>query len=247
MATPGDHRADIFAFGCVLYEMLAGRKAFEGASVVTAIAAIMSSEPPPIAALQSAHPLLDHVMRRCLEKDRERRWQSIGDVTGELRWIADHPCAVPAACRPAAAIEPRSGVAAMAVALVARDGRRGRRSARPARTEAPRRIFPRSASRSPRRPPTIRRWRCRRTARRSRSSPTRIACPCSGSARSTPSRAARCRARKAPAFRSGRRTAARIGFFADDKLKRIDVAGGRAAGRRRRAERAAAARGTPTA
>jgi len=93
----GDHRADIFAFGCVLYEMLAGRKAFEGASVVTVIAAIMSSEPPPIATLQSAHPLIDHVLRRCLEKDRERRWQSIGDVTGELRWAIDHPILVPVA------------------------------------------------------------------------------------------------------------------------------------------------------
>ena len=51
----------------------------------------MSSDPPPIAALQSANPLLDHVLRRCLEKDPERRWQSIGDVAGELRWIADHP------------------------------------------------------------------------------------------------------------------------------------------------------------
>ena len=81
----GDHRADIFAFGCVLYEMLAGRKAFEGASVMTVIAAITSSDPPPIAALQSANPLLDHVLRRCLEKDRERRWQSIRDVTAELR------------------------------------------------------------------------------------------------------------------------------------------------------------------
>jgi Tol biopolymer transport system component/tRNA A-37 threonylcarbamoyl transferase component Bud32 len=89
----GDHRVDIFAFGCVLYEMLAGRKAFEGANALTVIAAIKNSEPPPIAALQSAHPpsLLDHVLRRCLEKDRERRWQNIGDVTGELRWIADQP------------------------------------------------------------------------------------------------------------------------------------------------------------
>jgi len=98
----GDQRADIFAFGCVLYEMLAGRKAFEGASASTVIAAIMSSEPPPIAALQSAHPLLDHVLRRCLEKDRERRWQSIGDVTGELRWIVDHPIAAPSAAAPQA-------------------------------------------------------------------------------------------------------------------------------------------------
>src|SRR2546426_9403305 len=91
----GDHRADIFAFGSVLYEMLAGRKAFEGASAVTVIAGIMSSEPPPIAALQSAHPLLDHVLRRCLEKDRERRWQSIRDVAAELRWIASQPATAP--------------------------------------------------------------------------------------------------------------------------------------------------------
>ena len=86
----GDHRADIFAFGCVLYEMLAGRKAFAGGNLMTAIAAIMNADPPPIPALQS-RPLLDHVMRRCLEKDRERRWQSMADVAGELRWIAEHP------------------------------------------------------------------------------------------------------------------------------------------------------------
>jgi eukaryotic-like serine/threonine-protein kinase len=94
---PGDHRADIFAFGCVLYEMLAGRQAFDGATPVTVMAAIVNTEPAPIAALASAHPLLDHVWRRCLEKDPERRWQSIRDVTGELRWIADHPIAAPVA------------------------------------------------------------------------------------------------------------------------------------------------------
>jgi len=86
----GDHRVDIFAFGCVLYEMLAGRKAFEGATAMTAIAAIMSTDPPPIASLQSM-PHIDHLLRRCLEKDRERRWQSIGDVNGELRWAMEHP------------------------------------------------------------------------------------------------------------------------------------------------------------
>ena len=102
---PGDHRADIFAFGCVLYEMLAGRKPFAGQSAVTVIAAIMSSEPASIDALGSAHPLLDHVMRRCLEKDRERRWQSMGDVSGQLRWIAEHPW-TPAASAPAARAMP---------------------------------------------------------------------------------------------------------------------------------------------
>ena len=86
----GDHHADIFAFGCVLYEMLAGRKAFEGTNVLTAVAAIKSSEPPPVAALE-AQPLLDHVIRRCLAKDPEDRWQSIRDVTSELRWITAHP------------------------------------------------------------------------------------------------------------------------------------------------------------
>jgi Tol biopolymer transport system component len=99
---PADHRADIFAFGCVLYEMLSSRKAFEGASAMTVIAAIMSTEPKPIAALASAPPVLDHLLRRCLEKDPEQRWQSMGDVAGELRWIAAQPLTVAAAAPVAA-------------------------------------------------------------------------------------------------------------------------------------------------
>ena len=132
----GDHRADIFAFGSVLYEMLAGRKAFEGASAVGVISAIVRSEPAPIAALQSAHPLLDHVMRRCLEKDREARWQSIRDVAAELRWIVDHPIATSVvAATPARAR--RIGRTAIVIALVlvagaldaGRRALRGRRAA----------------------------------------------------------------------------------------------------------------------
>ncbi len=96
----GDHRADIFAFGCVLYEMLAGRKPFDGQTAVTVIAAIMSIDPAPIGAVSSAYPQLDHLMRRCLEKDREQRWQSIGDVAGELRWMVDHPLLVAATSQP---------------------------------------------------------------------------------------------------------------------------------------------------
>ena len=127
----GDQRADIFAFGCVLYEMLAGRKAFEGTTALMVLAAIMRSEPPPIERIAAAHPLLDHVLRRCLEKDRERRWQSIRDAAGELRWIADQPgrgarvaaaAGAPPACRVVARsrcrplscwpVRPRSGWAA---------------------------------------------------------------------------------------------------------------------------------------
>jgi Tol biopolymer transport system component len=92
---PGDHRADIFSFGCVLYEMLAGRKAFDGETPLTVIAAITSSEPSPTR-LQPPQPMLEHVMRRCLEKDRERRWQNMGDVAGELRWVRDQPAHVAA-------------------------------------------------------------------------------------------------------------------------------------------------------
>jgi eukaryotic-like serine/threonine-protein kinase len=115
----GDHRVDIFAFGCVLYEMLAGRKAFEGATAMTAIAAIMSTEPPPIASLQSM-PHIDHLLRRCLEKDRERRWQSIGDVTGELRWAIEHPqpTASAVASKPQSRLWPLVAIGALLVAFV---------------------------------------------------------------------------------------------------------------------------------
>ena len=106
----GDHRADIFAFGCVLYEMLAGRRAFQGATPVTVIAAIMSSEPPPIAALEE-RPLLDRLLRRCLDKDRERRWQSIRDVTSELRWIASRPAIAAGATPPRKRFSPWQWVA----------------------------------------------------------------------------------------------------------------------------------------
>ena len=98
----GDERADIFAFGCVLYEMLAGHRAFEGTTALIVLAAIASSEPRPIERIADAHPQLDHVLRRCLEKDREQRWQSIRDVTGELEWIADRLDAAPAAAPPPA-------------------------------------------------------------------------------------------------------------------------------------------------
>jgi Tol biopolymer transport system component len=110
-----DTRSDIFAFGCVLYEMLAGRKAFEGASAAAVIAAVMGLEPPPVDALRS-EPLLEHLLRRCLAKDRERRWQSIRDVVEELRFISTQPVLTAAPATVAKRSRARlAGIAALAV------------------------------------------------------------------------------------------------------------------------------------
>ena len=84
-----DARTDIFALGAVIYEMATGRKAFEGKSQASLISAIMSTEPPPISTPQTmTPPALDHVVRSCLAKDREARWQSARDLETELKWIA---------------------------------------------------------------------------------------------------------------------------------------------------------------
>jgi serine/threonine-protein kinase len=86
-----DARSDIFAFGAVLYEMLTGRKAFEGKSQASLIGAIMTSQPPPIARDQPlAPPLVDHLVSRCLAKDPDGRWQTASDVMRELEWLADY-------------------------------------------------------------------------------------------------------------------------------------------------------------
>jgi Tol biopolymer transport system component len=90
-----DARTDVFAFGAVLYEMASGKKAFEGKSQASLIGAIMTSEPAPLSKLQPvAPPGLDHIVRTCLAKDPEARWQSAADLCAELRWIAAAPSVV---------------------------------------------------------------------------------------------------------------------------------------------------------
>jgi eukaryotic-like serine/threonine-protein kinase len=85
-----DARTDIFAFGAVVYEMITGRKAFEGKSQASLIGAILERDPPPVSTLQPlSPPALDRVVQTCLTKDPDRRWQSAGDLTRELQWIAD--------------------------------------------------------------------------------------------------------------------------------------------------------------
>src|SRR5215469_11433824 len=72
-----DARTDIFAFGAVLYEMITGRKAFTGRSRVSLIGAILKDEPPAISTIQPmSPPALDHVVKTCLAKEPEERWQT---------------------------------------------------------------------------------------------------------------------------------------------------------------------------
>ena len=85
-----DARTDIFAFGTIVYEMVTGKKAFQGKSQASLIAAILDAEPPPISSVQPVSPpALDRLVRKALVKDPEDRWQDARDVTGELQWITD--------------------------------------------------------------------------------------------------------------------------------------------------------------
>src|SRR5262249_42189124 len=85
-----DGRSDIFSLGAVLYEMLTGKKAFEGKSQLSVASAILEREPAPIGSIKPlTPPALDHAIRRCLGKDPEERWQTARDLAGELKWIAE--------------------------------------------------------------------------------------------------------------------------------------------------------------
>ena len=85
-----DTRTDIFALGAVVYEMTTGKRAFEGKSQASLIAAILERDPPPMSSLQPmAPPALDRVVKRCLAKDPDNRWQTARDLHQELKWIAE--------------------------------------------------------------------------------------------------------------------------------------------------------------
>jgi eukaryotic-like serine/threonine-protein kinase len=85
-----DARTDIFAFGAVVYEMATGKRAFEGKTQASLIAKILEIDPPPISSLQPmTPPALDRVVKKCLAKEPEERWQAASDVCDELKWIAE--------------------------------------------------------------------------------------------------------------------------------------------------------------
>lgn len=85
-----DVRTDIFAFGQVVYEMLNGRRAFEGPSQASVIAAILEHDPVPFSSGDAiAPPMLESIVMRCLAKTPDERWQTASDLRQALTWIAE--------------------------------------------------------------------------------------------------------------------------------------------------------------
>jgi Tol biopolymer transport system component len=86
---PADKRSDLFAFGTILYEMLAGQKAFRGDTAADTITAILSKEPPDLSQTnKDVHPGLDRIVRHCLEKNPEERFESARDVAFDLEALS---------------------------------------------------------------------------------------------------------------------------------------------------------------
>ncbi len=121
-----DARTDIFAFGAVVYEMATGKRAFEGKTSASVMAKILEVDPPTISSLQPmTPPQLDRVVKTCMAKDPDERWQTASDLCRELKWISGG--GTQAGITVAAPSEPRwkkflPWVAAFAVAIAAAVG-----------------------------------------------------------------------------------------------------------------------------
>lgn len=84
-----DVRSDIFSFGAIMYEMTTGKRAFEGSSNATLIAAIIGQDPISMSVvIPATPPLFERLVKKCLSKEPRKRWQSVSDLSDELRWIS---------------------------------------------------------------------------------------------------------------------------------------------------------------
>ena len=107
-----DHRSDIFSFGCVVYEMLSGKRAFQGTSSIDTLHAILHSEPRDLSTLTALPDTLVRIVGRCLEKAPEARFQTASDLVFALGAVAARPTGSPRAL-------PRYVPAVIAVVLLA--------------------------------------------------------------------------------------------------------------------------------
>jgi len=116
-----DARSDIFAFGCVLFEMITGKRCFDGKTRASVVASVLGGEAPSIRELQPVAPFaLEHIVKQCLVKDPEERYQSMWDVLIELRAFADggSAVAVPVSAKPRWMWPGIAGVATMAALTI---------------------------------------------------------------------------------------------------------------------------------
>ena len=88
---PVDKRADIFAFGAVLYECLTGKRAFEGEDVSDTLASILAREPDWELLQPNLHPRLREVLERCVEKDLKKRFRDVGDMLVDIQKVLADP------------------------------------------------------------------------------------------------------------------------------------------------------------
>src|SRR5208282_295575 len=131
-----DARSDLFSFGCVLYEMITGRRAFEGKSQLSVFTAILEKDPEPVSVSQPLAPaMLDRVVRACLAKDPADRFQSAHDIAMDLRWMMDSEANEPANASGRFNLSWAAGLAVLALILIALAGYTGFRWAKS--SEAP--------------------------------------------------------------------------------------------------------------
>ena len=115
-----DGRSDIFSLGAVLYEMVTGRRVFDGKSQLSVATAILEKEPVPITAVKPmTPPVLEHAIKKCLAKSTEERWQSASDLASELKWIAEGGAETATLSAVSRRGKLRLGVASLAMTLLA--------------------------------------------------------------------------------------------------------------------------------